>query len=238
MEFNISRVRASELYLAIQWSKHTSPPQERRSTIFQEFVKLGMRNRWEWHKKAETYTFSDEEKEILECRTERTRAISFWMSANDRSEIVVMTKDANKLEKDEDEPEYRIKGEAGWLYCEYDEEGGPFGMVPEIAYSLTMFDDPDDVEEARGRSTMEAREKTLEGGYFEPDQSLWVSGVYVNEDMIVWVDEFGETIRQKVIDMNQLEEDFGLFESYKPFETSWWIEAEKVGKYAGDQWWR
>lgn len=95
--------------------------------------------------------------------------------------------------------------------------------LPESVYSLTAFDDPEDVEEARRK---------------ERDQSLWVSGVYwvVDEDVkIVWVDEFGETIREKVCQTDELEEGAEAFNKYRPFESRWWTEATRVGKYATEE---
>lgn len=238
MDFNSNRVRASELYLTSQYpSLTTESPAQRRSAIFQEFVKLGMRERWKWHILAESHSFSDfspQEKQVLEdCRTWKERSIAFWMSADDASKLVLMTTDPSTLELDDEEPEYRISGEPGWLYCEFEEEDGPFGTLPEIAYSLTMFDDPDDVQEAREKSLKEMDESKLA----EPDQSLVVSGVFMMDGKVIWVDEYGETIREKRIDMGDMEEDVELFANYRLYETSWWLEATKIGKYAGRSWW-
>lgn len=235
MEYNIEKKRAADVYLLEKWHSYAGTPSERRSTIFQEFVKLGMRKRWEWHKLAETYVFDEEDKAVLEqCRTWKARAVAYWISANDGREIVLLTTDRDDLDVSETEPGHRTAGEVSWYYCEYSSTGSPFGTLPEIAYSMTMFDDPEDVKVARVASIAEARSSGRSG---EPDQSLWVSGVFHSQNRVVWVDEFGETIREKRIDGNELGEDAELFEEYRPFETSWWLEAERVGNYARDEWW-
>jgi hypothetical protein len=61
-----------------------------------------------------------------------------------------------------------------------------FEVLPEVVYSMSAFDDPDDVEEAR-RSRKE--------------QSLWVSGVFWATNWIIGVNEFGATVRQKDCDL-------------------------------------
>ena len=89
---------------------------------------------------------------------------------------------------------------------------------------MTAFDAPEDIEEAKK----------------EHDQKNWVSGVYWlagDELKIVWVDEYGETIREKCCVRSELEAGAEAFDAYQPFESSWWTAARKVGKYAGDEWW-
>jgi len=90
---------------------------------------------------------------------------------------------------------------------------------------MTAFDDPEDVAEARQTRT---------------DRSLWVSGVFWIEDKIMWVDEYGVTIREKTCDLaerQQMQDAAEAFEEFRPFESSWWTEAVRVGKYAEEHWW-
>lgn len=217
MNFNCSRALASEIYLVQKWNQRSGPPEQRRNEIFQEFVKLGMRERWRWHAQAESFEisqFTDEENEILECRDWPTRRIAIWIGQDLRR--VMVTDRAHPME--DSDLEYRT--DDSMLVCEY--EGNPYDVLPELSYSMTAFDDPDDVEEAR-RS--------------QRDQSLWVSGVFWMIDKIVWVDEFGMTIRERVCDQQELKEAAEAFERFRPFESTWWTEATKVGKYAEDGWW-
>ena len=107
--------------------------------------------------------------------------------------------------------------------CRHD--GDPYDVLPELVYLLSAFDDPDDVEEAQQSSK---------------DQSLWVSGVFLLGDKIVWVDELGDVIREKVVDLQDrayMTEAAEAFKQWRLFESSWWTEATKVGKYADEQWW-
>ncbi|KAK3673214.1 hypothetical protein LTR78_006759 [Recurvomyces mirabilis] len=92
---------------------------------------------------------------------------------------------------------------------------------------MTAFDDPGDVEEARRVEPQEQR--------------LWVSGVFWMGDVIRWVDEFGLTIREKVVDAGDRQgrkEACEAFEEFRPSESVWWTEARRVGGYAGDEWGR
>lgn len=219
MNFNSSKTLASEVYLIKKWNEHSGPPTQRRNEIFQEFVKLGMRERWQWHAQAEDYTFTAEEKEILACRDQQIRDIASWIGQDLRR--VVVTNPAHPLELSD--LQYRtdddLEGDP-MLVCEY--EGDPFDVLPELAYSMSAYDDPDDVDEYR-RS--------------QRDQSLWVSGVFWIINKIVWVDEFGLTIREKVVcDQQELKEGAEAFKRFRPFESKWWTEATKVGKYAEDNW--
>jgi hypothetical protein len=69
---------------------------------------------------------------------------------------------------------------------------------------------------------------------------LWVSGVFWVGSMIIWVDEFGATVRQKICDLQDREAmrtAADSFEKFRPFESSWWTEATRSGKYAEDHWW-
>ena len=219
MQFNESRAPASEVYLVQKWDTRRGTPAERRSRIFQEFVKLGMRKRWEWHKVAENYVFSEEEKAVSLCRTWTARSIASWICGDLRR--VMMTD--RVLDMSTEELEYRVEGKGGnnpSLVCEY--EGNPFDVLPELVYSMTAYDDTADMAEARAVH----------------DQSLWVTGVFWLVDKIVWVDEFGRTIREKVCDARGLEEAAEALERYNPFESTWWTEATNIGKYAEDECWR
>jgi len=218
MEFNQSRALASEVYLVEKWNGHSGPPAQRRNEIFREFVELGMRERWPWHARAESYKFNAGEKVILACRDWPTRRIASWIGQDLRR--VVMTDRAHPMEWSDLEYRTDLEGDP-MLVCEY--EGNPFDVLPELVYSMTAFDDPDDVEERR-RS--------------QRDQSLWVSGVFWIVDKIVWVDEYGVTIRERVCDRQELKEAAEAFEEFRPFESTWWTEAIKVGKYAKDDWFR
>jgi hypothetical protein len=224
MEFNQSRVLASDLYLLENWNTRTEPSLERRrDAIFHDFVQLGMRGRWAWHARAEKCDFGEfttEEKSLLECRDWPTRCIAFSIGEDLRRVVVV---DHTESSNDAD-VEFRtdLEGDCERV-CRYG--GNPFEVLPEVVYSMSAFDDPDDVEEAR-RSRKE--------------QSLWVSGVFWVDNRIIWVDEFGATIRQKVCDLQDraaMKDAAQAFEDFRPFESSWWTEATRMGKYAEDEWW-
>lgn len=218
MEFNLSRALASEVYLVEKWNEHNGPPAERRNEIFHEFVKLGMRERWRWHAQAESYEFTAEEKQILACRNWPTRCIASWIGQDLRR--VLVTDCAHPMEWSDLVYRTDLRGDP-MLVCEY--EGDPFDVLPELAYSMTAFDDPDDVEECQ----------RLHG-----DQSFWVSGVFWIIDKLVWVDEFGTTIREKFCDRQELRKAAEAFERFRPFESTWWTEATKVGRYAEADWCR
>lgn len=211
------RVRAADVYLIEQWSRHTEEPIERRNKIFREFIRLGMRGRWKYHAQAEDFYVGKDEKEILQYRTQEQTSIAFWLTENVAR--VLFTR--RKLELTEDELDWCTDWGEGELVCDYDD----IDALPERVYSLTAFDHPDDAEEARNK---------------DHDQSLWVSGLYWivdNELKILWVDEFGETIREKICLKPELEEGAKAFDNYKPFESSWWTEATRVGRYATEEWW-
>ncbi|KAK4495246.1 hypothetical protein PRZ48_013575 [Zasmidium cellare] len=213
------QIRAAEVYLLEHWHKHIETPLARRNKIFREFVSLGIRGRWPYHAKAEDFEVSEEERRILDHRTHEQKSIAFWIS--DGCGRVLFTK--RKRELREDEVEWTTDWREGELVRDFEESDA----LPERVYCLTAFDDPDDVEEARAQGQL--------------DQTLWVSGVYwvVDEDLkIVWVDEFGETIREKVCRTEELEEGAEAFSRLKPFESTWWTDATRVGKYATDKWWR
>jgi hypothetical protein len=191
MEFNQLRVLASDLYLVENWNNRTEPLPERRNAIFHDFVQLGMRGRWPWHARAEKCDFGEfttEEKNLLECRDWPTRCIAFLVGEDLRRVVVV-------------DMEFRtdLKGDSARV-CRY--SGNPFEVLPEIVYSMSAFDDPDDVEEAR-RAQIE--------------QSLWVSGVFWVGDRIVWVDEFGGTVRQKDCDLQDREAMRDAAEAFEDF---------------------
>lgn len=221
MEPNVRRLLASDLFLVENWNSRSEPPVQRRNQIFEEFVRLGMRGRWSWHARAEKYEFGqytqEERNVVLGCRDWPTYCIA--KSLGEELSRVVMTDHAGPIDL-----EFRIDWDGdSTLVCQYG--GSPFHVLPELVYSFTAFDDPDDVEEARQS---------------QRDQSLWVSGVFWIDNKITWVDEFGATVREKVCDVQDREsmrEAAEAFERYRPFESTWWIEATKVGKYAGDRWW-
>nr|POF04161.1 hypothetical protein CFP56_21916 [Quercus suber] len=216
MEFNSSRKLAADVYLVQNWDKHTGTPDERRNRIFQEFVRLGMRKRWELHKQAETFEFDANEKNILTCRPWNVRSIAGWIGEDLRR--VMVTDSAHPMTQEDLEFRTDLGGD-DMLMCVYD--GDPFEILPELVFSMSAFDDPDDVAEARESH----------------DQSLWVTGVFWIVNRLIWVDEFGETIREKTFDINGAREAAEAFKNYRPFESSWWNEATRVGKYAGDEWW-
>lgn len=211
------KASAAEVYLVEQWDQHTGPARERRNKIFQNFIELGMRERWKYHALASDTEFTDKEKDILQkCRTWEERALADWVG-EDLKRVLFTT---GKLQLSDEQLEWCT----GWgrenerLVC------GDIDALPERIYSMSAFDDPDDVAEARQVH----------------DQSLWVSGVYwvADEELkIVWVDEFGQTIREKRCELNELQEGAEAFDRYEPFESSWWTEATKVGKYASGDWW-
>jgi hypothetical protein len=218
MDFNMSRALASEVYLIENWNKHSGNPAQRRNEIFNEFVKLGMRGRWAWHARAETYQFSVEDRKILECRHWRARSIADKIG--ETLDRVVVTDHAHPMT--ETDLKYRTCS-SGNRYLAFRYDGHPFDVLPELVYSMTAFDDPDDVAEARRAHR---------------DQRYWVSGVFWMFDKIVWVDEVGDTIREKVcVDQQELKEADEAFARYQPFESAWWTEATKIGKYGEDKWW-
>ncbi|KAK4569473.1 hypothetical protein LTR86_003236 [Recurvomyces mirabilis] len=186
----------------------------------------GMRARWPWHARAETIGHRDltaAEKEILECRPWSIRCIAKWIG-EDLLRVMV-TDHAHPM--DQTDLAYRVSDGRGYtdLLCVYD--GDPYDLLPELAYSMTAFDDPGDVEEARRKAPREQR--------------LWVSGVFWMGDVIKWVDEFGDTVREMVVhcgDRQGVKEACEAFEEFRPFESVWWTEARRVGKYAGDEWGR
>jgi hypothetical protein len=179
MEFNQSRVLASDLYLVENWNSRTEPsPERRRDAIFHDFIQLGMRGRWPWHARAEKCDFGEfttEEKLLLECRDWPTRCIAFSIGEDLRRVVVV---DHTEPLNDAD-VEFRtnLEGDCERV-CRYGEN--PFEVFPEVVYSMSAFDNPDDVEEARR---------------LRREQSRWVSGVFWIGDRIIWVDEFGATVR-------------------------------------------
>jgi hypothetical protein len=223
MNVNQSRVLASDLFLIQNWNLRTEPPTQRRNAIFHDFVKLGMRGRWTWHSKAEICEFSHfttEERRILERRDWPTRCIAGLIGEDLRRVVVV--DHAQSLSDADVEFRTDLAGDNS-LVCRHD--GNPFEVLPELVYSMTAFDDPDDVEEAR-----QSRR----------DDSLWVSGVFWVGNMIIWVDEFGATVRQKVCDLQDrqaMRAAADSVEKFRPFESSWWTEATRSGKYAEDHWW-
>jgi len=180
MELNQSRALASEVYLVERWNEHSGSPAQRRNEIFREFVKLGMRERWRWHAQAESYEYTAREKEILACRDWPARRIASWIGQDLRR--VMVTDRAHPMEWSDLQYRTDLEGDP-MLVCEY--EGNPFDVLPELVYSMTAFDDPDDVEECRQS---------------QRNQSLWVSGVFWIIDKIIWVNEFGMTIRERVCD--------------------------------------
>lgn len=213
---------AAQVYLVEQWQNHNNgTPIERRNEICREFVGLGMRNRWEYHRLAENAGFTEEQGAILALRTQEETCVADWASYG-AHRIVFSTGKHNLSSR-----------EVRW--CTGTELGGDeekfvsydIDALPERVYSMTAFDDPTDVEEAKQ----------------EHDQSLWVSGVYWVADAddglrIIWNDEFGDPIRQKICHLSELEAGSELFDAYKPFETTWWTEASPVGRYARDEWWK
>lgn len=224
MEFNQSRVLASDLFLISTWNDHHGTPAERRSQIFHDFIAFGMRGRWPWHAKAEKHEFSQftsEEKSILESREWPVRCIAGWIG-EDLRRVVVLPEGTGELDRSDVEFRTDLSGDE-MLVCRYD--GNPFDVLPELVYSMTAFDDPDDVEEARRG---------------KKDQSLWASGVFWRGSKILWVDEYGVTIREKVCDLEDREgmrEAAEALERFRPFESTWWTEATKIGKYAEENWW-
>ncbi|QIX02016.1 hypothetical protein AMS68_007533 [Peltaster fructicola] len=206
-----SKVGAADVYLVEQWDKHTGSALERRNAIFRDFIALGMKGRWEYHKRAEDFPFNEHEKTILECRTWSERSQAEWMTGS--SLRVMFSSSSSNVQLNEQQLEWctRWGGDAEEVVC-YDMEA-----LPERVFCLTAYDDPSDVEEARQ----------------EHDQSLWVSGFYWvagDELKIVWVDEFGQTVREKLCNKEDLETDGEAFNEYKPFESRWWTEATPVGK--------
>ncbi|QIW99762.1 hypothetical protein AMS68_005280 [Peltaster fructicola] len=216
MEFNQSRALAAEVFLIQHWNQHTGTIEQRRCEIFRKFVQLGTRGRWEWHKLAERFAVNKEEEAILRCRPSWIRSIAEW-TGEDARRVITST---HELAMSQEEIGLQTGATLNFV-CEYD--GDPYDTLPELVYSMTAFDDPDDVEEARSSSR---------------DQSLWVTGVFWIDDKLVWVDEFGRTIREKICPAEGLEEAAEAFNDlYKPFESVWWSEATKVGRYAEDEWW-
>ena len=112
---------------------------------------------------------------------------------------------------------YRIDckgGNSPSLVCE--NEGSPGDVLLGPVYSMTAYDDPAGMAEAR----------------VVYDQSLWVTGVFWVVDKIVWADKFEHTNREKTCDAHGLQEAAETLQKYTPFESGWWTEAAKVGKYA------
>ena len=144
MELNQSRVLASDLYLVENWNTRTEPsPERRRNAIFHDFVQLGMRGRWAWHARAEKCDFGEfttEEKSLLECRNWPTRCIAFSIS-EDLRHVVVVVDHAEPLSDADVEFRTDLEGDCERV-CRYG--GNPFEVLPEVVYSMSAFDDPDD----------------------------------------------------------------------------------------------
>ena len=171
MQFNSSRALASKVYLVQRWDTRNETSTNRRSSIFQDFVKLGMRKRWEWYKAADNYAINVEEKKILLCRTCSARSIASWIGEDLRR--VMMTDRA--LNMSTEEIAYRIDckgGNSPSLVCE--NEGSPGDVLLGLVYSMTAHDDPAGIADVRAVH----------------DQSLWVTGVFWVVDKIVWADKF------------------------------------------------
>jgi len=219
MELNMSRPPASEVYLLHRWNGQDGSLDERRTKIFREFLQMGTRGRWQWHAEAEKTEygqFTAEERTILsECRDGSMSNIAGWIGENMyRAMVAEGTLDMS-------EEELRLRTGNADLVCSFD--GDVLDVLPELAYSMTAFDDPADVEEARRDSR---------------DQSLFVTGVFWRGNKIQWLDECGNTVREKVVtDERELTEGAEAFEEFRPFESIWWTDATKIGKYAEDGWW-
>jgi hypothetical protein len=222
VQVNFGKPTAAELYLVEQYNRHDGEPLARRNEIFRAFIALGLRGRWSYHSRAEHCSFSDEEVEILRaCRSSREWEIADWVKHDPKLRIVFdLRSGVTRLDMQQQ------KWCSGWVGDDGDFVCRDLDALPERVYSLSTFDDPEDVAEARQQE--------------DADQSLWVSGVYWvvdNQQMkIVWVDEFGETIREKVCDDGGAEEGADAFDDGRPFESSWWTEATKVGWYATQGW--
>ena len=101
-----------------------------------------MRGRWAWHARAEKCDFGEftiEEKSLLECRNWPTRRIAFSIGEDLRRVVVV--DHAEPLSDADVEFRTDLEGDCERV-CRYG--GNPFEVLPEVVYSMSAFDDPDD----------------------------------------------------------------------------------------------
>lgn len=213
----MSRVRAADVYLVKQCSKHTEQPMERRNKIFRESIKLGMRGRWKYHAQAEDFLIGNEGKEALQYRTPEQTSVAFWLTENVAR--VLFTR--RELESTGDELDWCTDWREGersatttrWML--YLNECTRFLHL----IILTMWKRLDKKSVIR-----------LRGSVAYTGSSISSVRLYGSMNLVT------QSRRRSVIKPSSRAAP-GVFDGYKPSESSWWAEATRVGKYATDEWW-